>query len=71
MQQALRTVSRCQRWLALALAAVGVGGFYLQAVEEEKECLARFGQAYERYRRRVPRFNVVLGLVRRLRRGGD
>jgi len=70
MMLAFGFVLLSQDWLALALAGVGVSGFYLQAVEEEKECLARFGQAYERYRRRVPRFNLVLGLVRRLRQGG-
>jgi protein-S-isoprenylcysteine O-methyltransferase Ste14 len=59
-----------QNWLALVLAALGIGAFYLQAVEEEKDCLLRFSEAYERYRQRVPRFNVVLGLMRRLRRDG-
>ncbi|MEJ2207503.1 MAG: isoprenylcysteine carboxylmethyltransferase family protein, partial [Anaerolineae bacterium] len=59
-----------QHWLALVLAAVGVAAFYRQAIEEEKECLARFGPAYGRYRQRVPRFNALLGLARRLRQGG-
>lgn len=57
-----------QHWLALLLAAVSVTLFCLQAVGEEKYCLARFGGAYEGYLRRVPRFNVVLGIVRLLQR---
>ena len=60
-----------QHWVALLLAAVGSTFFYLQAVREERYCLARFGKPYERYRRRVPRFNVVSGLVRSLRGGGE
>ena len=59
-----------QHWLALLLAAVSITLFYLQAASEEKYCLARFGGAYEGYLQRVPRFNVVLGLVRLVQRNG-
>ena len=54
---------------AALLVAVGALCFYMQAVREEEYCLARFGEPYERYRRRVPRFNIVLGVIRRLREG--
>lgn len=57
-----------QHLLALLLAAVSVTLFYLQAASEERYCLAQFGGAYEGYLRRVPRFNVVLGIVRLLQR---
>jgi len=56
-------------WLALVLAAAGSALFCLQALQEERYCLDRFGEPYERYRRRVPRYNVVLGIVRLLRGG--
>jgi protein-S-isoprenylcysteine O-methyltransferase Ste14 len=59
-----------QHWLALLLAAVSVSLFYLQAVGEEKYCRAQFGDSYDHYLRRVPRFNVVLGLIRLVRRNG-
>lgn len=59
-----------QHLLAVVLASVSITAFYVQAVEEEGYCLGRFEETYAQYRRRVPRFNVVLGLVRRLRRGG-
>ena len=59
-----------QHWVAFLLAVVGVTFFYLQAVSEERYCLARLGEPYEQYRRQVPRFNLVLGIVRLLRRGG-
>lgn len=58
-----------QHWLVVLLAGVGTTGFYLQAVREERYCLAEFGDAYAQYCRRVPRFNVVLGIIR-FARGG-
>ena len=56
-----------QHWAALLLAAVGVTLFYCQAVKEERYCLDRLGEPYAQYLRRVPRFNVILGIVRLLR----
>ena len=56
-----------QHWVALLLAVVGVTLFFFQAVKEEGYCLARLGEPYEQYLRRVPRFNVILGIVRHLR----
>jgi protein-S-isoprenylcysteine O-methyltransferase Ste14 len=53
-----------QHGVAVLLAAVGSTCFYVQAVREERYCLAQLGEPYERYRRRVPRFNIVLGLIR-------
>jgi len=58
-----------QHWVTVLLAAVGSTCFYLQAVREEKYCRAQLGEPYEQYRRRVPRFNVVLGIMRLLRGG--
>jgi protein-S-isoprenylcysteine O-methyltransferase Ste14 len=55
-----------QHWIAILLAVVGAGFFYVQAVMEERYCLALFGEPYARYLRRVPRFNLILGIVRRL-----
>lgn len=58
-----------QHWLSILLAVAGVTCFYVQALREEKHCLAQLGEPYERYMRRVPRFNILLGTVRLLRRG--
>jgi protein-S-isoprenylcysteine O-methyltransferase Ste14 len=58
-----------QHWLAILLAALSSTCFYLQALAEEKYCLAQFGAAYEQYLQRVPRFNVLLGIVRLIRTG--
>ena len=59
-----------QHWVAALLAAVGATFFYLQAVKEEGYCLAQLGEPYEQYLRRVPRFNIVLGMMRLARGGG-
>lgn len=58
-----------QHWVALLLAAIGATFFYLQALREERYCLAQFGKPYEQYLWRVPRFNIVLGMIR-FARGG-
>ncbi len=59
-----------QHWVIVLLAVVGATCFYLQAVREERYCLTEFGDAYAQYCRRVPRFNVVLGIIR-FARGGQ
>ena len=55
-----------QHWVAVLLAATGVACFYIQAVQEERYCLHRLGEPYEEYLQRVPRFNIILGIVRLL-----
>ena len=53
-----------QHWAIILLAVLEAVFFYLQALEEEKICLSKFGEDYRRYSQRVPRFNFILGLVR-------
>jgi len=50
------------------LAAIAITCLALYAAQEERECTRRLGQRYADYRRRVPRFNFVLGLARLLAR---
>ena len=56
-----------QHRLAFPLAVTAAACFYIQAVQEERHCLHRLGEPYEEYLQRVPRFNIVLGVVRLLR----
>ncbi len=56
-----------QHWVTFLLAVVATVSFYVQAVREEVYCLAQFGEPYARYRRRVPRFNIVVGVLKLLR----
>jgi protein-S-isoprenylcysteine O-methyltransferase Ste14 len=58
-----------QHWIAVLLAVAGATFFCLQAVREERTCLAQFGEPYDQYLQRVPRFNIVLGMIRLLRGG--
>jgi protein-S-isoprenylcysteine O-methyltransferase Ste14 len=57
-----------QTWLAAVFGAVSIGLFIAFAVQEEKLLIARFGESYLAYCRRVPRFNLIAGLVGCLRR---
>jgi protein-S-isoprenylcysteine O-methyltransferase Ste14 len=57
-----------QHRVVILLAWIAATCFYLQAIEEERYCLTRLGQDYQDYLQRVPRFNLVLGIVRLLRR---
>jgi protein-S-isoprenylcysteine O-methyltransferase Ste14 len=67
---ALGFAALSQHWLTALLAAVSTTLFYLQAAAEERTCLARLGEPYKQYLQRVPRFNLILGIVRRMRRPG-
>ncbi len=52
--------------------AVVVMMFTAHTLAEERDCATRFGVEWQRYAAAVPRFNVVLGLLRaRRRRRGD
>jgi protein-S-isoprenylcysteine O-methyltransferase Ste14 len=39
---------------------------YIDTFQEDRLCLKKFGEDYERYRERVPRINFVIGIVRLL-----
>lgn len=58
-----------QHGVSVLLDIIAAVLFYIQAVREERACLAEFGEPYARYCCRVPRFNVILGLFRLLRGG--
>ncbi len=55
-----------QHWFIVLLAILSVVFFYVQAVQEERHCLAQYGEPYARYLRRVPRFNLIQGIWRNL-----
>lgn len=57
-----------QHWLIALPVALTWVGFTWQAIEEERDCRERIGQAYVDYCQRVPRFNIILGLLRWLQR---
>jgi len=56
-----------QNLIILFLAILSIIFFSLQAIKEEEYCLDCFGKSYRDYLRRVPRFNIILGIWRVLR----
>ncbi len=58
-----------QHWIIAILAVVGmVCVYYIMKIEEEERCIKKFGDAYRQYMRSVPRANLLVGIIRLLRR---
>lgn len=54
-------------WLVILLGAASLGMYWWSAGVEEQANLEKFGSVYLEYQQRVPRFNFLLGLIRRIR----
>ena len=54
-------------WLFFILGIPGIIILYWSSKEEEKLLIDRFGNDYRHYSRRVPRMNLILGIVRQVR----
>ena len=57
-----------QHWLAAILGVPLIVWAYLEAANEEKDLLIKFGDDYERYMQKVPRMNFVGGIIRLIKR---
>ena len=57
-----------QHWLFVLVGIFIVGITPRWIREEEESLVAKFGDAYKQYMKRVPSMNFVLGLIRLLRR---
>jgi protein-S-isoprenylcysteine O-methyltransferase Ste14 len=55
-------------WITLLLSLVNAAIVYAFTLQGDRLGIERFGSEYERYAKRVPRANVVVGLARFLRR---
>ena len=55
-------------WLFAVLGVAGALIIYWSTGEEEKRLLERFGSEYQAYMQRVPRMNLVSGIIRLYRR---
>ncbi|MFC1930235.1 methyltransferase family protein, partial [Chloroflexota bacterium] len=51
-------------WLFAMLGVPGSAILYLSAKEEEKNLIQRFGNDYLTYMQRVPRMNIVSGIIK-------
>ena len=41
---------------------------YLDAIREDQACIRKFGDDYRRYMERVPRMNLIAGVIRQQQR---
>ena len=55
-------------WLFGVLGAIGTAVVYMSCREEDQRLIAKFGDAYVDYMKRVPRMNVFLGIYHFLKR---
>jgi len=55
-------------WLFLILGIPGVVILYWSTIEEEKQLVEQFGDGYRSYMQKVPRVNLILGIIRLLSR---
>jgi protein-S-isoprenylcysteine O-methyltransferase Ste14 len=53
-----------QHWSSVALGVVAMVLVYLDLLKVDQYCIDKFGDAYRRYMERVPRVNVVAGILR-------
>lgn len=65
------TVLWYPHWLFAALGVVGATVIYMGCREEDQRLIQQFGDDYGAYMKRVPRMNVILGIFRLFRGGGD
>ena len=53
-----------QHWSSWVLGLASMALAYADHFKADQRCVAKFGDPYRRYMRRVPRVNFVLGLIR-------
>jgi len=53
-----------QQWLVILLGSISMILIYLEIRDADREGLDKFGDEYREYMKRVPRVNVLLGLIR-------
>ena len=55
-----------QHWISLTIGAILIILLLFAIAEEEKRNIEKFGSAYRDYMKRVPRLNLLIGLIRRM-----
>ncbi len=63
----LTTLLLYPHWLFVVLGIPGALILYFSTIWEEKRLIQQFGDNYVSYMKRVPRMNIVLGIIRRWR----
>ncbi|MBA7710534.1 hypothetical protein ES703_119477 [subsurface metagenome] len=62
------TIFLYQHWLFVIIGIPGIASVYLISRQEEHFNIERFGDDYKRYMQRVPRMNLLVGVIRLARR---
>ncbi len=57
-----------QHWLVITLGIIGMICVYLIARQEEQASIKKFGDDYRLYMQKVPRMNLLVGVIRLIRR---
>ena len=57
-----------QHWLTIIIGVIGMTCVYLISRQEDQRLIEKFGDAYKRYMQSVPRMNLVVGVIRMVRR---
>jgi protein-S-isoprenylcysteine O-methyltransferase Ste14 len=57
-----------QNWIITVLALFAISLFYIHTLNEERELTSRFTNDYLDYCQKVPRFNIVVGILKWLQR---
>ena len=55
-----------QRWFNFIVGAILIVLLCLAMIEEEKRNIEKFGDAYRDYMKRVPRINLIAGIIRQI-----
>jgi len=55
-----------QHWVSLIVGAILIVLLCLAMIEEEKRNIEKFGNAYRDYMKRVPRINLIAGIIKQI-----
>ena len=61
-------MSVSQHWLIVVLGVIGMVSIDRITREADDQLVEKFGTEYEAYKEEVPRLNVILGILRKLKR---
>ena len=62
------TIFLYQHWIFVFIGIPGIASLYLISRQEEQRNIGRFGNDYKHYMQKVPRMNLLVGIIRQVRR---
>jgi protein-S-isoprenylcysteine O-methyltransferase Ste14 len=57
-----------QNWIIYLIALLAISLFHFHTVKEEEDLINKFQDDYINYCKRIPRYNIILGLIKRLQK---